>query len=75
MNFKELRVEMLRHGDTGRELAGALGISRQTLSRRFNAKNSDFTQNDMAIIQKRYSLSGERMNEIFFAENVSEQDT
>ena len=75
MNLKELRVEMVRHDDTGGYLAKALGISRQTLSRKFNSNNSDFTQKEMAIIQKRYNLSGERIGEIFFAENVSETDT
>ena len=75
MNLKELRVEMVRHDDTGGDLAKALGISRQTLSRKFNSNNSDFTQKEMAIIQTRYNLSGERMGEIFFAENVSETDT
>ena len=71
MNLNELRIEMLRHGDTGKELSEALGISRQTLSRKFHSRKTDFTQKDMAIIQKRYGLSGERMTEIFFAENVS----
>lgn len=71
MNLKELKVEMVRHDDTGGDLAKALGISRQTLSRKFNSDNTDFTQKEMAIIQKRYNLSGERISEIFFAENVS----
>lgn len=75
MNIKELRVEMLRHGDTGKDLASALGISRQTLSRKLNSDNADFTQSEIAIIQKRYNLSGERIGEIFFADEVSEIDT
>ena len=71
MNIKELKVEMIRHDDTGEDLAKALGISRQTLSRKFNSDNADFTQSEIAAIQKRYQLSGERVTEIFFAENVS----
>ena len=71
MNIKELKVEMIRHDDNGGDLATALGISRQTLSRKFNSDKTDFTQSEIAKIQKRYNLSGERVSEIFFAENVS----
>ena len=71
MNIKELKVEMMRHNDTGKDLAAALGISRQTLSRRFNSIRAAFTQREIAIIQKRYDLSGDRVSEIFFTENVS----
>ena len=75
MNIQELKVEMIRHNDTGKDLADALGISRQTLSRKFHARNTDFSQGEISTIQKRYNLSGERIGEIFFAENVSKQDT
>ncbi len=71
MNAKELRVEMIRHDDTSETLAKALGITRQTLSRKMNGEGVDFTKKDMDIIIERYSLSGERFTEIFFANNVS----
>lgn len=71
MNSTELRVEMLRHDDTGEELAKALKITRQTLSRKLNSDGADFTQGEIATIQRRYQLSGDRIAEIFFAENVS----
>lgn len=71
MNIKELKVEMLRHDDTGEDLAKALNITRQTLSRKLNSENADFTQGEIAAIQKRYQLSGDRITEIFFAEAVS----
>lgn len=71
MNIKELKVEMLRHDDTSEDLAKALNITRQTLSRKFNSDNADFTQSEIAAIQKRYQLSGERISEIFFADMVS----
>ena len=67
MNKAELKVEMLRHNDTGEDLADALGITRQTLSRKMNENNADFTQSEIAIIRTRYNLSGERIEEIFFA--------
>lgn len=71
MNIKELKVEMIRHDDTGEDLAKALNISRQTLSKKINSDNADFTQGEIATIQKRYNLSGDRVSEIFFADYVS----
>lgn len=71
MNIKELKVEMIRHDDTGEDLAKALNITRQTLSRKLNSENADFTQGEIAAIQRRYNLTGERISEIFFADAVS----
>ncbi len=71
MNAKELKIEMLRHDDNGESLAEALGINRTTLSRKLNDPEADFTQKEMAIIIKRYSLDGNRIAEIFFANEVS----
>jgi len=71
MNAKELKIEMLRHDDNGESLAEALGINRTTLSRKLNDPEADFTQKEMAIIIKRYSLNGDRIAEIFFANEVS----
>ena len=75
MNIKELKVEMVRHNDNSKDLADALGIARQTLSRKMNSPTADFTQNEIAIIKNRYELTGDRVTEIFFADLVSEQDT
>lgn len=71
MNAKELKIEMLRHDDTGESLSEALGINRTTLSRKLNDPEADFTQKEIAIIIKRYSLNGDRIAEIFFANEVS----
>lgn len=68
MNIKELRIEMLRHNETGEDLAKAIGISRQTLSRKMSKnKKTDFTQGEIAKIKNHYSLTNDRVNEIFFA--------
>ena len=67
MNKAELKVEMIRHNDTGEDLAKALDITRQTLSRKMNDDKSFFTQGEIAIIRNRYGLSGERIEQIFFA--------
>lgn len=67
MNSVELRIEMLRHDDTGKTLAEALGITRTTLSAKTHSKNAEFTQKEIASIKERYNLTPERVNEIFFA--------
>ena len=65
MNSIELDVEMKRHGDTGVTLSRALDMSPQTFSKK-KSGSTDFTQREIKTIIGRYSLSGERTNEIFF---------
>lgn len=67
MNKKWLEAEMKRFGDTGSTLADALDISEVTLSRKKNGE-SDFTRGEMAIIKKRYALSADMIDQIFFTE-------
>lgn len=67
MNLTELKVEMLRHNDTGEDLANALGVTRTTLSAKMNCRNAEFTQREIALIRERYQLTPDRMTEIFFA--------
>ena len=67
MNTTELKVEMLRHDDTSGDLANALGISRTTFSAKSNG-NADFTQAEIAKIKERYTLSAQRVEEIFFTD-------
>lgn len=71
MNIKELKIEMLRHDDTGESLAKALGVTRQTLSRKIHCDGTDFTQGEITTIKERYQLSSDRVTEIFFADVVS----
>ena len=72
MNAVELKAEMVRHGDTSRTLAMALGISRQRFSAKLNEKDgAEFTQWEIAAIVRRYDLSAEQTKLIFFASNVS----
>lgn len=72
MNSKELKVEMMRHNETGEHLSEYLGISRQTLSNKMSEKQgAEFTQSEIAKIVEHYGLSSERMMEIFFKENMS----
>lgn len=72
MNSKELKIEMMRHNETGEHLAKALNISRQTLSNKMSENNSsDFTQQEIATIKSHYDLTNDRVIEIFFATEMS----
>lgn len=69
MENKELRVEMLRHGDTMETLAEYLGIAKSTLIRKV-AGEVDFKQSEMNKIKIRYGLSDERFAQIFCTKEV-----
>ena len=72
MNSKELKIEMMRHNETGEHLSGYLGISRQTLSNKMSEKQgAEFTQSEISKIVEHYKLSSDRMMEIFFAQEMS----
>lgn len=72
MNEIELEVEMKRHNDLGADLAAALNISHANFIDKKKGKSTKgFTQTEIAIIQKRYDLSSERLQEIFFADEMS----
>lgn len=67
MNTRLLKSKMVLFGDTGSELADALGISRQQLSAKMNETNgAEFTQGEIKIIKTRYDLSCTDVDEIFF---------
>jgi transcriptional regulator with XRE-family HTH domain len=66
LNINELKAEMARYGDTGGTLAKALGITQQSLSRKFHGK-ADFSRDDIETIRDRYNLSYEAIGRIFFA--------
>ena len=59
---------MIMHGDTTRDLANYLGISKQSTCNKINGKNTEFKQGEIALITKRYNLTPEKTEEIFFAE-------
>lgn len=72
MNKNELKIEMLRNGETGDDLAKALDISRQTLSNKMSENQSNiFSQKEIKIIIDRYHLTPNRVFEIFFADDLS----
>lgn len=65
MNKNELRAQMARHGDTGQTLAEALNIAVTSMSEKLNGKR-DFTQSEISAIKRRYSLSPDEVDAIFF---------
>ena len=68
MQKKLLESEMKANGDTGTALAAFLGMARSTFSAKINETNgAEFTQGEIYRIKKKYNLSAERINEIFFA--------
>ena len=72
MNKKLLRSEMILHDDTNVTLAGALGISPQSLSSKMNGTNgAEFTQGEIQKIRLRYKLSDNKVVKIFFNPVVS----
>jgi len=67
-----LKAEMALYGDTGRSLANALSISQQSFSCKLNSKNNaEFTQGEIRIIKERYSLTADKVDDIFFGKRVS----
>jgi len=70
MNKGMLMSVMCLNGDTQCRLAEALGISRTTLSAKINCRAS-FTQPEMLAIKKRYCLTADEIEHIFFEEDVS----
>lgn len=67
MNKTELRIVMLRNGDTNKDLAEYLGISEQSVSAKINESGTEFKQGEIAKIKERYNLSAEQVAAIFFS--------
>jgi len=72
MNKQLLESLMKLHGDTGTTLAKYLGIARGTFSAKLNETNgAEFTQGEISKIKRKYSLSAEQVDEVFFKIKVS----
>ena len=66
MDMNMLRYHMGKHGDTQADLAQAIGLQQPALSARMNG-HTDFRKDEMNAIRKRYDLSADEMQAIFFA--------
>ena len=72
MNKLRLESLMKLHNDTGGSLAEYLGIARATFSAKINETNgAEFTQGEIAAIKKKYSMTAEEVDAIFFDINMS----
>ncbi len=68
MNVLKLLGLLKENGDTQEDLANAIGITRTCLSSKIHSRNNaSFTQPEILAIKKRYNLSCEVVDEIFFA--------
>lgn len=67
MNSRLLRSVMVLHNDTNKDLADFLGISEVSVSNKINEVGTEFRQGEIALIKKRYNLSPEQVEEIFFS--------
>lgn len=65
MNKQLLKAKMAEYGDTQAQLAAAIGISASNLNEKINGKVS-FRQNEIAAIRRRYDLSAQEVDLIFF---------
>ncbi len=67
MNKRKFLAMLAAHGENQAILSNALGMSRITLSRKISENhNSVFTQPEIIAIKKRYDLSCEEVDDIFF---------
>lgn len=72
MNQKKLLSIMILNGDTSKSLANYLSITPQTFSNKLNERRkSGFTQPEIMLIKKKYHLSAEDIDDIFFENKVS----
>lgn len=67
MNKGLLRSVMVLHGDTNKTLATYLGISEQSLSNKINENGTEFKKSEILKIKKRYNLTRDQVDLIFFA--------
>lgn len=69
MNKNKLISVIAEHGENQGILAAALGMSRVTFSRKISENGeAAFTQPEISAIKKRYNLTCEQIDEIFFAD-------
>lgn len=72
MNKNLLNAQMAKHGENGKILSAALGISEVTFSLKKNEKNgAEYTQGEIMQIKTRYKLTASQVDAIFFDKKVS----
>ena len=72
MNKNLYRSKMALYGDTNASIAAALGISPQRNSAKVNGTHgAEYDCREIAILKKRWNLSADEVDAIFFASKVS----
>ena len=71
MNKNMLESQMKLNGETAGVLSDGMGVSRTTFSNKINGKTAEFTQSEIQYIKRRYSLTSEQVDNIFFTQQVS----
>lgn len=66
MNSRLLRSVMVLNNDTNKTLADFLGITEVSVSNKINEVGTEFKQGEIAMIKKRYNLTPEQVEDIFF---------
>lgn len=66
MNSRLLRSFMVLNNDTNKTLADFLGITEVSVSNKINEVGTEFKQGEIAMIKKRYNLTPEQVENIFF---------
>ena len=67
---------MVLFGDTNETLAEAIKITPNRLSSKITEWNgAEFTQSEIKVIKERYNLTNDEVDEIFFADDVSCEET
>jgi len=74
MNKQLFKMHMVKNGDTQAMLAEALRLPQSAVSARINGKTG-FRQDEINLIRKRWNLSDQETVDIFFADEVSDEDT
>lgn len=69
MNSNLLKATIIKNGDTQEKLAEAMGLPTSALNMRINGK-IEFRRNEIIFIKRRYSLSSDEVDSIFFTEIV-----
>ena len=70
MNSNEMKAVMKRNDDTQEKLAEAMGLQLSGINARING-HVDFRASEIKMIKKRYGLSPEETDVIFFSESAS----
>lgn len=74
MNSELLKSFIGKARDTQEALAKACGLSLSSLNAKING-HASFRQDEMDVIRKRYNMTAEDVEKVFFADEVSQSDT